>query len=166
MSAQKLWNQDFPSQVTLVEVGPRDGLQNEKGQVSSLARGCQHDKFTCMLLKGRPYTTRLQVPTAVKVQLVESLVAAGLPQVEVTSFVSPKWVPQLADGADVLQQIKRVPGIKYPVLTPNLKVSLNLTIDGPHLVTSRMPQHCTAPQQHQTRFHNRHGHGYAHNEGA
>ena len=109
-----------------------------------------------MLLKGRPYTTWLQVPTAVKVQLVESLVAAGLPQVEVTSFVSPKWVPQLADGADVLQQIKRVPGIKYPVLTPNLKVSLNLTIDAPHVVTSRMLQHCTAPQQHRTRFHNGH----------
>lgn len=55
---------------------------------------------------------------------MERLVAAGLPQVEVTSFVSPNWVPQLADGADVLQQIKKVPGIKYPVLTPNLKVSL------------------------------------------
>ena len=67
----------------------------------------------------------VKVPTAVKVQLVESLVAAGLPQVEVTSFVSPKWVPQLADGAEVLQQVNRVPGIKYPVLTPNLKVPLS-----------------------------------------
>ena len=64
------------------------------------------------------------MPTAIKVQLVERLVAAGLPQVEVTSFVSPKWVPQLADGADVLQQVTKIPGIKYPVLTPNLKVSL------------------------------------------
>ena len=79
--------------VRLVEVGPRDGLQNE----------------------------RAEVPTAVKVELIERLADAGLPVVEATAFVSPKWVPQMADHTEVLERIRRKPGVTYPVLTPNLK---------------------------------------------
>ena len=79
--------------VKLVEVGPRDGLQNE-------AR---------------------EVPTAIKVELIERLADAGLPAVEATAFVSPKWIPQMADHTEVLQRIRRKPGVSYPVLTPNLK---------------------------------------------
>ena len=79
--------------VRLVEVGPRDGLQNEKAEV----------------------------PTAVKVELIERLAAAGLPAVEATAFVSPKWVPQMADHTEVLERIRRKPGVDYPVLAPNLK---------------------------------------------
>ena len=77
----------YPSAVRLVEVGPRDGLQNEA----------------------------TLVPTEVKVELIERLADAGLPAVEATSFVSPKWVPQMADAADVMA------GVSYPVLVPNLK---------------------------------------------
>ena len=62
---------------------------------------------------------------ATKVQLVEGLVAAGLKQVEVTSFVSPKWVPQLADAAEVYKNITKQDGVKYPVLVPNMKASLD-----------------------------------------
>ena len=83
----------LPSRVTLVEVGPRDGLQNEKAAVT----------------------------TAQKVELVHRLQDAGLAEIEVTSFVSPKWVPQMADNADVLAAIRRRPGVRYSVLTPNLK---------------------------------------------
>ncbi len=83
----------FPSQVKIVDVGPRDGLQNE----------------------GRP------VSTEAKVALIEGLASAGLPVVEATSFVSPKWVPQMADAAEVLGRIRRKAGVSYPVLTPNLK---------------------------------------------
>ncbi|CAI9099552.1 OLC1v1036394C2 [Oldenlandia corymbosa var. corymbosa] len=83
----------FPSFVKIVEVGPRDGLQNEKEIV----------------------------PTAVKVELIKMLVSSGLPVVEATSFVSPKWVPQLADAKDVLEGIRTIEGPKFPVLTPNLK---------------------------------------------
>jgi len=83
----------LPPSVTVVEVGPRDGLQNEASQVPS------HDK----------------------IELIDRLSDAGLPVVEATSFVSPKWVPQLADAADVLQRIHRLPGVRYPVLTPNMK---------------------------------------------
>jgi hydroxymethylglutaryl-CoA lyase len=83
----------FPNQVKLVDVGPRDGLQNEAQPVS----------------------------TADKVALIEGLAEAGLPVVEATSFVSPKWVPQMADAADVLGRIRRKAGVSYPVLTPNLK---------------------------------------------
>jgi hydroxymethylglutaryl-CoA lyase len=83
----------LPCQVKIVEVGPRDGLQNEK-QV---------------------------VPTAVKIELIDRLSAAGLPSIEATSFVSPKWVPQMADSSVVLQGISRRPGTSYPVLTPNLQ---------------------------------------------
>ena len=83
----------YPSAVRLVEVGPRDGLQNEA----------------------------TLVPTEVKVELIERLADAGLPAVEATSFVSPKWVPQMADAADVMARIRRKPGVSYPVLVPNLK---------------------------------------------
>ena len=83
----------LPTRVKLVEVGPRDGLQNEKQAVD----------------------------TAVKVELVHRLQAAGLTEVEVTSFVSPKWVPQMADNAAVMAGITRRPGVRYSVLTPNLK---------------------------------------------
>lgn len=64
----------------------------------------------------------LQVPTSVKVGLIDRLSSAGLRTIEATSFVSPKWVPQLADSADVMQQITRRSGTRYPVLVPNLKV--------------------------------------------
>ena len=83
----------LPSKVALVEVGPRDGLQNEKQPV----------------------------PTATKIELVQRLQAAGLREIEVTSFVSPKWVPQMADNAEVMAGIPRAPGVRYSVLTPNLK---------------------------------------------
>ncbi len=83
----------LPSSVRLVEVGPRDGLQNEK----------------------------VTVPTAVKVALIDALTAAGFPAIESTSFVSAKWVPQMADAADVMARIRRKPGVRYPVLTPNMK---------------------------------------------
>jgi hydroxymethylglutaryl-CoA lyase len=79
--------------VRIVEVGPRDGLQNEPGQV----------------------------PTAVKLELIERLADAGLPAVEATAFVSPKWIPQMADHTEVMQGLRRKPGVSYPVLTPNLK---------------------------------------------
>jgi hydroxymethylglutaryl-CoA lyase len=83
----------LPSRVTLVDVGPRDGLQNE----------------------ARP------VAAAHKIELVHRLQAAGLREVEVTSFVSPKWVPQMADAAEVMAGIERRPGVRYSVLVPNLK---------------------------------------------
>jgi hydroxymethylglutaryl-CoA lyase len=83
----------LPRFVKIVEVGPRDGLQNEKNNV----------------------------PTSVKIQLIHKLVAAGLSVVEATSFVSPKWVPQLADAKDVLSGIPQVPNVRFPVLTPNLR---------------------------------------------
>lgn len=63
-----------------------------------------------------------QVPTSVKVELINRLADAGLPVVEATSFVSPKWVPQLADAAEVLRLISQRQGVRYPVLTPNMKV--------------------------------------------
>jgi hydroxymethylglutaryl-CoA lyase len=83
----------LPTHVTLVEVGPRDGLQNEK----------------------------LPVATAHKVELVQRLQAAGVTEIEVTSFVSPKWVPQMADGAAVMAAIERRAGVRYSVLVPNMK---------------------------------------------
>jgi hydroxymethylglutaryl-CoA lyase len=83
----------LPRAVKIVEVGPRDGLQNEK-------------EF---------------VPTPVKIELVNRLSAAGFGNVEAASFVSPKWVPQMADGADVMAGIERRAGTVYSVLTPNLK---------------------------------------------
>src|ERR1043165_282148 len=81
------------NKVKIVEVGPRDGLQNEPREV----------------------------PTEVKLELIERLAAAGLTSVEATAFVSPKWVPQMADHTEVLERIRRKPGVSYPVLTPNLK---------------------------------------------
>ncbi|HEY3047767.1 MAG TPA: hydroxymethylglutaryl-CoA lyase [Polaromonas sp.] len=83
----------FPAKVKLVDVGPRDGLQNEKQPVSA----------------------------AVKIELVHRLQDAGLTEIEVTSFVSPKWVPQMADNAEVMAGIRRKPGVRYSVLTPNMK---------------------------------------------
>jgi len=83
----------MPSRVTLVDVGPRDGLQNEKQPVAT-----EH-----------------------KVALVQRLQQAGLREIEVTSFVSPKWVPQMADNAQVMAAIDRQPGVRYSVLTPNMK---------------------------------------------
>ena len=84
---------NLPSRVKLVEVGPRDGLQNEKPPV----------------------------PASVKIELVHRLQDAGLSEIEVTSFVSPKWVPQMADNAEVMAGIARLPGVRYSVLTPNLQ---------------------------------------------
>jgi len=84
---------NLPPQVKLVDVGPRDGLQNEKQPV----------------------------PAAVKIELVHRLQAAGLKEIEVTSYVSPKWVPQMADNHAVMQGIQRQSGVRYSVLTPNLK---------------------------------------------
>lgn len=83
----------LPTQVQLIDVGPRDGLQNEKQPV----------------------------PAAVKIELVQRLQAAGLKEIEVTSFVSPKWVPQMADNAQVMAGIARQSGVRYSVLTPNLQ---------------------------------------------
>src|SRR3954447_2416467 len=79
--------------VRLVDVGPRDGLQNEQASV----------------------------PTDVKVALIDLLTEAGFPAIEATAFVSPKWVPQMADASEVMARIQRKPGVRYAVLTPNLK---------------------------------------------
>jgi hydroxymethylglutaryl-CoA lyase len=83
----------MPRKVKLVEVGPRDGLQNEA----------------------------LPVPAAVKIELIHRLQDAGLPVIEATAFVSPKWVPQMADNAEVMAGIQRKPGVSYPVLVPNAR---------------------------------------------
>jgi len=93
MSATMTSPVTLPRRVRLVEVGPRDGLQNEKAMV----------------------------PTDVKVALIDMLADAGMPAIEATSFVSPKWVPQMADAADVMARIRRKQGVRYPVLTPNMK---------------------------------------------
>ena len=83
----------FPKAVRIVEVGPRDGLQNESGVVRA----------------------------AVKIELINRLADAGLPAIEATAFVSPKWVPQMADNVEVMAGIRRKSGVAYPVLVPNLK---------------------------------------------
>jgi len=83
----------LPQSVKIVEVGPRDGLQNEPRSV----------------------------PAAVKIALIDRLAAAGLRAVEATAFVSPKWVPQMADNAEVMAGIRKRPGVSYPVLVPNMK---------------------------------------------
>ena len=83
----------MPETVTVFEMGPRDGLQNEKARIG----------------------------TAAKIALVNKLSACGFAKIEVTSFVSPKWVPQMADAAQVLAGIRRAPGIRYAALTPNLR---------------------------------------------
>lgn len=84
---------NFPQFVKIVEVGPRDGLQNEKKTV----------------------------PTAIKIDFINQLSQTGLQVIEATSFVSPRWIPQLADHADVFKQITKSPAISYPVLVPNLQ---------------------------------------------
>lgn len=86
---------ELPARVRIVEVGPRDGLQNEKQPV----------------------------PAAIKARLIARLAQAGLSSIEATAFVSPKWVPQMADAAEVMAQVKAAahPGVRYSVLTPNLK---------------------------------------------
>ena len=83
----------IPEKIQIVEVGPRDGLQNENEWV----------------------------PTETKISLIEKLADAGLTKIEATSFVSPKWVPQLKDAHEVFTGIKRISGVSYPVLTPNMK---------------------------------------------
>jgi hydroxymethylglutaryl-CoA lyase len=84
---------NLPATVRIVEVGPRDGLQNEKARV----------------------------PTAQKIQFIQMLAEAGLPIVEATSFVSPRAIPQLSDASEVMAGLTRLPGTHYPVLVPNLK---------------------------------------------
>lgn len=83
----------FPKQVKIVEVAPRDGLQNEKNNIE----------------------------TKIKIDFINQLSETGLKVIEATSFVSPKWVPQLADGSAVLEGIYKKPGVSYPVLVPNVK---------------------------------------------
>lgn len=82
----------LPATVTIVEVGPRDGLQNEPGQI----------------------------PLETKIELVERLAAAGLPVVEAGAFVSPKRVPQMADSAELFRRLRKRPGVRYPALVPNM----------------------------------------------
>ena len=84
----------FPEQVRLVEMSPRDGLQNEPGDI---------------------------IATGVKVELINRLAACGLNHIEAASFVSPRWVPQMADAVEVMAGIDRAPGVRYAALTPNLK---------------------------------------------
>ena len=84
---------DFPERVSVVDVGPRDGLQNEAQQVA----------------------------TDAKIELIERLVGAGIRKVEAAAFVSPRWVPQMADGAEVLRRVARQPGTVYSALVPNLQ---------------------------------------------
>ncbi|MFB9867700.1 hydroxymethylglutaryl-CoA lyase [Vreelandella sulfidaeris] len=84
----------LPTSVTLFEMAPRDGLQNEPGGI---------------------------VPTATKIALIERLVKAGITHIEAASFVSPKWVPQMGDATEVMDGITRQPGVVYSALTPNLK---------------------------------------------
>ncbi|MFM8756828.1 MAG: hydroxymethylglutaryl-CoA lyase [Limnohabitans sp.] len=93
----------LPSQVRIIDVGPRDGLQNEKQPV----------------------------PAAVKIGLVHRLQAAGLKEIEVTSYVSPKWVPQMADNHEVMSGMTRQGGVRYSVLTPNLKGYASAVLDKP-----------------------------------
>ena len=83
----------YPTRVRIIDVGPRDGLQNEK----------------------------TPVPAEVKISLIHQLQAAGLQEIEATSYVSPKWVPQMADNHAVMQGIERQPGVRYSVLTPNVQ---------------------------------------------
>ncbi|MFV0680562.1 hydroxymethylglutaryl-CoA lyase [Ottowia sp.] len=93
----------LPVQVRLIDVGPRDGLQNEKQPV----------------------------PADIKIELVQRLQQAGLKEIEVTSYVSPKWVPQMADNHVVMSGVARQPGVRYSVLTPNMKGFEAALIDKP-----------------------------------
>lgn len=90
------------SDVRIIEVGPRDGLQNEK----------------------------VQVETAVKIELIDRLVACGLKEIEATSFVSPTWVPQMADHDALMRGLTKRPGVRHPVLTPNLRGYRNAVAAG------------------------------------
>lgn len=83
----------FPKNVRIVEVGPRDGLQNEKKPLS----------------------------TEFKIDFINKLSTTGLDYIEATSFVSPKWIPQMAGASEVLQGIQKTPGITYSALVPNMK---------------------------------------------
>ena len=83
----------FPEKVEIVEVGPRDGLQNESEWV----------------------------PTEMKIELINRLAASGIRTIEAASFVSPKWIPQMKDSLEVMKGIQRKSSVRYPVLTPNLK---------------------------------------------
>jgi hydroxymethylglutaryl-CoA lyase len=83
----------LPQRVRIVDVGPRDGLQNEKQMISA----------------------------DVKIELVDRLTDAGFSNIEVTSFVSPKWVPQMSDAAEVMARIQRKPGVSYSVMVPTAK---------------------------------------------
>ena len=94
---------NMPNRVQIIDVGPRDGLQNEKSPV----------------------------PADVKIELVHRLQAAGLQEIEVTSYVSPKWVPQMADNHAVMQGMQRQSGVRYSVLTPNLKGFEAAVLDKP-----------------------------------
>jgi hydroxymethylglutaryl-CoA lyase len=94
---------NIPNRVQIIDVGPRDGLQNEK----------------------------LPVPAEVKIGLVHRLQAAGLQEIEVTSYVSPKWVPQMADNHAVMQGMQRQSGVRYSVLTPNLQGFEAAVLDKP-----------------------------------
>ncbi|TAN11155.1 MAG: hydroxymethylglutaryl-CoA lyase [Burkholderiaceae bacterium] len=93
----------LPSKVRIIDVGPRDGLQNEKQMV----------------------------PAAVKIELVQKLQEAGLKEIEVTSYVSPKWVPQMADNHAVMSGIRRSKAVRYSVLTPNRRGFLDAEADKP-----------------------------------
>jgi hydroxymethylglutaryl-CoA lyase len=93
----------FPEQVRLVEMSPRDGLQNESGAV---------------------------IATDIKTGLIDRLADCGLNHIESASFVSPKWVPQMGDAAEVMAGINRRPGVRYSVLTPNLKGFENALVAG------------------------------------
>ena len=93
----------IPQRVKLIDVGPRDGLQNEK----------------------------FPVPAEVKIGLVHRLQEAGLQEIEVTSYVSPKWVPQMADNHEVMEGVARQAGVAYSVLTPNLKGYEAAVLDKP-----------------------------------
>lgn len=97
----------FPQIVRIVEVGPRDGLQNEKDIV----------------------------PVAVKIELINRLSDTGLATIEATSFVSPKWVPQMADAAEVMAGIKKKSGVAYPVLVPNEKGMAEAMAAGAHEIS-------------------------------
>lgn len=88
----KIFIGDASMKVKIIEVGPRDGLQNEKQTV----------------------------PTKVKIELINRLAETGIQVIETTSFVSPKWIPQLVDANEVYSEIKKAPGVSYPVLTPNM----------------------------------------------
>ncbi len=92
----------LPDKVKIVEVGPRDGLQNETQFVS----------------------------TQIKIKLISMLAESGLTQIEAASFVSPKWVPQMADGAEVLKGLNKLSNVSLPVLTPNIKGYQNAIVAG------------------------------------